>query len=156
MSNLFPSTHPLVTYKLTKLRDVATQPKKFRELVRAQGGDIAVIDHPDLLPQAQFVQDIPAPRSGAIAGLDAAEIGLTSVDLGAGRARKGDPIDHAVGLLAPRKVGDEVKAGEALFTVHANDEEKLESARQRLLAAVEWSEPQSPVAPLPLFYGVVE
>ena len=76
------------------------------------------------------------------------------MDLGAGRARKGDPIDHAVGLLAPRKVGDKVKAGEALFTIHANDEEKLESARQRLLAAVEWSD--SAVAPLPLFYGVVE
>jgi pyrimidine-nucleoside phosphorylase len=128
--------------------------EKFRELVRAQGGDLAVIDHPDLLPQARLVQDIPAPRSGAIAGLDAAEIGLTSVDLGAGRARKGDPIDHAVGLLAPRKVGDQVTAGEALFTIHANDEEKLESARQRLLAAVEWSD--SAVAPLPLFYGVVE
>jgi pyrimidine-nucleoside phosphorylase len=76
------------------------------------------------------------------------------VDLGAGRAKKGDPIDHAVGILVHHKVGDAVKAGEALFTVHANDEEKLESARERLLAAVEWSD--GPVEPLPLFYGVVE
>ncbi len=127
---------------------------KFRELVRAQGGDLAVIDQPDLLPQARFVRDVPAPRGGFIAGLDAAEIGLTSVDLGAGREKKGDPVDHAVGIVAHRKVGDAVKAGEALFTVHANDEAKAESAHRRLLAAVEWSD--APVEPLPLFYGVVE
>jgi pyrimidine-nucleoside phosphorylase len=127
---------------------------KFRELVRAQGGDLSVIDQPDKLPQAKFVRDALAPRGGFIAGLDAAEIGLTSVDLGAGREKKGDPVDHAVGIVAHRKVGDAVKAGEALFTVHANDEAKAESAQRRLLAAVEWSD--APVEPLPLFYGVVE
>ena len=127
---------------------------KFRELVRAQGGDCNVIDSPDLLPQARFVKAVTAPRSGYLAGLDAAEIGLTSVDLGAGRAKKGDPIDHAVGILVHCKVGDSAQAGEALFTVHANDEAKLESACQRLLASVKWSD--TPVKPLPLFYGVVE
>jgi pyrimidine-nucleoside phosphorylase len=107
-----------------------------------------------LLPSARLVKDVLAPRSGYVAALDAAEIGLTSVDLGAGRAKKGDTIDHAVGIIVHRKVGDQVEAGEALFTVHANDEAKLESASQRLLQAVEWS--GAPVKPLPLFYGVVE
>jgi pyrimidine-nucleoside phosphorylase len=128
--------------------------EKFRDLVHAQNGDAGMIDNPDLLPKARLIKDVPAPRSGYIAAIDAAEIGLTSVDLGAGRARKGDPIDHAVGILVHRKVGDKMKVGEALFTLHANDEEKLVLAEKRLQAAVEWSD--APVEPLPLFYGVVE
>jgi pyrimidine-nucleoside phosphorylase len=113
-----------------------------------------MIDHPDLLPRAKLVQAVPAPRGGYVAGVDAAEIGLTSVELGGGRAKKGDSIDHAVGVIVHRKVGDSMQAGEPLFTIHANDKMKLASAGKRLLAAVEWSD--LPVEPLPLSYGVVE
>ncbi len=127
---------------------------KFEALVRAQDGDVEMIERPDRLPRARRVKDVPAPRDGYIAGMDAAEIGLTSVELGAGRAKKGDSIDTAVGLIVHRKVGDAVSAGEPLFTVHANDEVKLASAEKRLLGAVEWSD--APVDPLPLFYGLVE
>jgi pyrimidine-nucleoside phosphorylase len=127
---------------------------KFVELVRAQDGDVAMVKNPDLLSKARLVKDVLAPRSGYIAGVDAAQVGMTSVELGAGRAKKGDPIDYAVGLIVHRKVGDQVRAGEVLFTVHANDEAKLAAAEKRLLASVEWSE--APVKPLPLFYGVVE
>ncbi len=128
--------------------------KKFVELARAQDGDMAMIENPALLPQARLVKVVPAPRSGYIAGVDAAEIGMTSVELGAGRAQKGDSIDYAVGLIVHRKVGDPVRAGEPLFTVHANDEAKLAAAEKRLMEAVEWSD--KAVKPLPLFYGVVE
>jgi pyrimidine-nucleoside phosphorylase len=128
--------------------------KKFEALVRAQDGDVEMIERPERLPRARLVQDVPAPRDGYIAGVNAAEIGSTSVELGAGRAKKGDSIDYAVGLIVHRKVGDAVSAGEPLFTVHANDEAKLESASRRLLQAVEWSD--APVNPLPLFYGTVE
>jgi pyrimidine-nucleoside phosphorylase len=86
--------------------------------------------------------------------MDAAAIGMTSVELGAGRAKKGDPIDYAVGLIVHRKVGKAVNAGEPLFTVHAYDEAKLAAAEKRLMGAVEWSD--KAVKPLPLFYGVVE
>jgi len=127
---------------------------KFVALVRAQGGDVTMIENAELLPKARLVQDMPAPRGGYIAAMDAAEIGMTSVELGAGRAKKGDPIDYAVGLIVHAKVGDRVSAGEPLFTVHANDEGKLVPAEKRLLGAVEWSD--KPVKPLPLFYGVVE
>jgi len=127
---------------------------KFVELVRAQDGDVEMIVNPDLLSKARLVKDVLAPRSGYIAGVDAAQVGTTSVELGAGRAKKDDPIDYAVGLIVHRKVGDQVRVGEPLFTVHANDEAKLAAAEKRLLAAVEWSE--APVKPLPLFYGVVE
>ena len=127
---------------------------KFVALVQAQGGDVDMIEQPDRLPQARLVQDVPAPRSGYIAAMDAAEIGMTSVELGAGRAKKGDAIDYAVGLVVRAKVGDPVSAGEPLFTIHANDEARLATAEQRLLGAVGWSD--APVEPLPLFYGVVE
>jgi pyrimidine-nucleoside phosphorylase len=127
---------------------------KFVALVRAQGGDVTMIENAERLPKARLVQDVPAPRGGYIAVMDAAEIGMTSVELGAGRAKKGDAIDYAVGLLVHAKVGDRVRAGEPLFTVHANDEGKLVPAEKRLLGAVEWSD--KPVKPLPLFYGVVE
>ncbi len=128
--------------------------KKFVALVRAQDGDVEMIERPERLPRAGLVQDVPAARGGYIAGMNAAEIGLTSVELGAGRTKKGDSIDYAVGLIVHRKVGDAVSAGEPLFTVHANDEVKLASAEKRLLGAVEWSD--APVNPLPLFYGVIE
>jgi len=127
---------------------------KFVELVRAQDGDVAMIENPALLPQARLVKDVPAPRSGYIAGVDAAQVGMTSVELGAGRAKKGDPIDYAVGLIVHHKVGDAVNTGEPLFTIHANDEAKIAAAEERLTEAVEWSD--KVVKPLPLFHGVVE
>jgi pyrimidine-nucleoside phosphorylase len=127
---------------------------KFRELVQAQGGDVAAVENPDRLPQARLVVTIPAPRTGYLAAADAREIGLASVDLGAGRARKGDPIDHAVGFVIHHKVGERVKAGEPLFTIHANDEGKLAAARDRVLAA--HSIVRQKVEPLPLFYKVLK
>jgi len=136
------------------LLDSGQAREKFVALVRAQGGDVAMIENPDLLPKAQLVKDVRAPRGGYVARVDAAQIGMTSVELGAGRAKKGDPIDYAVGLIVHAKVGDALKTGEPLFTIHANDETRLAAAEKRLLAAVEWSD--APVEPLPLFYGVVE
>jgi len=128
--------------------------EKFKELVQAQGGDVALIENPDLLPKARLIRDVLVPRAGTIAKMDAAEIGMTSVDLGAGRAKKTDLIDYAVGLIVHTKVGDQVRQGQPLFTVHSDSQEKLDAAEKRLFGAVEWSD--APIEPLPLFYGVVE
>jgi pyrimidine-nucleoside phosphorylase len=68
------------------------------------------------------------------------EVGLTAGLLGGGRVHKGDPIDHAVGVVLAKKIGDYVKKGEALLTIHANDEQKLADARRRLLDAYSWSD----------------
>ena len=106
------------------------------------------MENPDRLPRARLVETVPAPRTGYLAAADAREIGLASVDLGAGRARKGDPIDHAVGFVIHHKVGDRVKEGEPLFTIHANDEAKLAAARERVLAAHRIG--RQKVEPLPL------
>ncbi|MGH2521019.1 MAG: pyrimidine-nucleoside phosphorylase [Anaerolineales bacterium] len=127
---------------------------KFRQLVKAQGGDVLVIDDPTLLPKASHIETVPAPRSGYLAEVNAREIGLTAVDLGAGRAKKDDLIDYAVGLVVHHKVGDQVKKGEPLFTVHANDPAKLVAARTRVRAAHKFSAKR--VRPLPLFYRVLK
>jgi pyrimidine-nucleoside phosphorylase len=113
---------------------------KFVEWITAQGGDRAVLDDPALLPQAAVVETAPAPRAGFIAAIDAAEVGKTGVLLGGGRTKKGDPIDYGVGIVLQVKVGNEVTQGDALFTIHANDPHTLTTARERLLAAVAWSD----------------
>ena len=128
--------------------------QQFRRLVTSQGGEVSVVDKPTLLPQAPFVETVAAERSGYLLGIDAREVGETSVELGAGRTRKEDPIDHAVGIVIHHKVGDHIGKGEGLFTIHANDLSKMVAARKRLLAAHQWSD--HPVEPLPLFYGIVE
>ncbi len=126
---------------------------KFREWIAAQGGDVSYVDEPARLPTARFVREVPAPRSAYIAGLNAREVGLTSMLLGGGRTKKGDRIDHAVGVVLQSKIGDRVKEGQPLLSIHANDEARLPGARQRLLAAYEWSD--EPLSPPPLHHQIV-
>ena len=124
--------------------------EKFRVLVQAQGGDVSYVDHPDKFPRAKFIEVVNAPRSGWLVEVDARSIGESSVSLGAGRAKKTDPVDHSVGFVIQHKVGDRVEKDEPLFMIHANDEKKLVEARQRVLAAHVFSD--APVPPLLLFY----
>jgi pyrimidine-nucleoside phosphorylase len=128
--------------------------EKFRQLVRAQGGDVAYIDQPERLPSAKLVKPILAPQSGYLAGINARSIGEITVLLGAGRTKKGDPVDHAVGIEVHHKVGDHLSKGEPLFTIHANDQGVLEECVNLALAAHTWSD--ETVDPLPLFYDVIE
>lgn len=126
---------------------------KFREWVRAQGGDDCVVENITLMPQACLVEDLPSPQSGYIATLDAMKVGLATVVLGAGRQKKGEEIDRAVGVVLRKKVGDRVEKGEPLLVIHANDEGKLAEAREQLLAAYTWSE--APVKPAPLIRQII-
>lgn len=127
--------------------------ERFRLLVKAQGGDVSYVDHPEKMEQASLVETVTVERAGYLLGIHAREIGEAAVDLGAGRVRKGEPIDRAVGFIIHHKVGDRVEKGEPLFTIHANDAQKLEAAKKRVLAAHQWSE--DPVSPLPLYYDVI-
>lgn len=124
--------------------------EKFRVLVEAQGGDVSYVDDLSKFPRAKFVEVVKAPRSGFISQVQARSVGEAAVTLGAGRAKKSDPVDHAVGFVIHRKVGDKVEADEPLFTVHANDGSKLVEARDAVLEAHSFSDDK--VAPLPLFY----
>ena len=127
---------------------------KFRERIAAQGGDLAYVDNPDRLPQASIVEALPAPRSGYVAGIDAMEVGLTAALLGGGRAKKGDTLDYAVGIVLHVKVGDEVAESEPLCTIHANSAERLTEAKRNLLDAYTFSD--EPVPPLPLIHRVIK
>jgi len=118
---------------------------KFKEWITAQGGEPAILENPDLLPTAKIIEAVAAPQSGFIAAIDAAEVGKIGVMMGGGRTKKGDPIDYSVGIIHQAKVGDKLARGEPLLTIHANDASSLAGAKERLLAAIQWSD--APVTP---------
>jgi pyrimidine-nucleoside phosphorylase len=124
--------------------------EKFRVLIQAQGGHVSYVDDTSRFPRAQYVEVVESPQTGSVAQIQARSVGEAAVALGAGRARKSDPIDHAVGFVIQHKVGDQVEKGEPLFTIHANDKDKLLEAREAILSAHAFS--VEPVERLPLFY----
>jgi pyrimidine-nucleoside phosphorylase len=124
--------------------------RKFRLLVQAQGGDPTYVDDVSKLPRARFVENVNSPWAGWLEHVDARLVGEASVSLGAGRSRKTDAIDHAVGIVVHHRVGDRVEEGEPLFTIHANDEGRAAEARHQILSAHVFTDEPAPA--LPLFY----
>lgn len=122
----------------------------FCRLVSAQGGDVSEIEHPEKLHVAPIIKTIPSPRAGYLQTIDAKEVGLSALHLGAGRYRKTDPIDYTVGVVVHKKVGEYVAQDEPLFTIHARTEDAAETAAQRVLGAHIWSDRPG----IPLFYDV--
>ena len=114
--------------------------ERFARMVEAQGGDPRVVDDPDgILPSAPLRRDVAAPREGWLAAVDAEAIGRAAVALGAGRVRKGDPVDPAVGVEFFPKVGDAISPGDVLARVHARDEDAADVAADRVLRTLTWS-----------------
>jgi pyrimidine-nucleoside phosphorylase len=126
---------------------------KYKAFVANQGGDTSVLDHPEQLPQAPFIEELAAPQGGYIKAMDAEEIGIAAHELGAGRKVKTDPIDPAVGLVLHRKVGEAVKAGEPLVQIHARSREAAEAIKPALLAAYSFSE--APINPPKLIDRII-
>jgi pyrimidine-nucleoside phosphorylase len=125
--------------------------ERFRRMVEAQGGDPHVVDEPEaVLPKAPVLLPIEAERDGTLAAVDAEAIGSASVALGAGRIRKGDPIDPAVGVVVRCKIGDRLSAGERVGDVHARSNEDAAEAMRRVLAALTLTD--EAVQPPPLVY----
>ncbi len=124
--------------------------EKFKEIVKAQGGNPSFVNDFSKLPQAQFKFSVEAPDSGYIKNMQTEEIGKLAAFLGAGRTKKGDKIDLAVGIMFPKKVGDYIEKGETIATILANDKEKSEQAAKELLKLLEFS--NSKVEQLPLIY----
>lgn len=127
--------------------------EKLAEFVAAQGGDRELVYHPDRLPQASIAQEIESPMDGYIQRIVCDEIGICSLLLGGGRETKESEIDLSVGLVLHRKVGDAVKKGETLATIYANDQAKLDAARERFLRA--YTIDRNPVEKKPLIKGIV-
>lgn len=112
---------------------------KFKELVQNQNGDISYIDNPNLFKKAKYILPVVSDKTGYIKKLDAKMVGEISVALGAGRIKKEDKIDEAVGIILKKKIGDKVKVGDILGYIHANDDEKGKVAVQDLLNSYEFS-----------------
>ncbi|WAE40227.1 pyrimidine-nucleoside phosphorylase [Staphylococcus pasteuri] len=96
--------------------------EKFKSFISNQGGDASIVDHPENLANAKFKIDYAAKQDGYITEMIANEIGVASMMLGAGRQTKEDVIDLSVGIVLNKKVGDKVKAGESILTIHSNKE----------------------------------
>jgi pyrimidine-nucleoside phosphorylase len=120
----------------------------YERWICAQGGD----PDPALLPRAEIVRPVPSPSAGFVREVRAREIAGVAMELGAGRERKEDPVDHAVGVVCRAKRGDRVKQGEPLAEIHARDEAAAAAVEAELLAAYEIGEE---VEPRPLILDVI-
>ena len=109
--------------------------ERFAGVIESQGGDPRVIDDRSLLDRAPHVHTVTTPRDGYVTACDAYDIGVASVRLGGGRARKEDEIDHGVGITVNAKIGAEVAAGDALCEVRYRDDGRLAAALPHLNAA---------------------
>ena len=118
--------------------------EKFRIFVEAQGGNPEVIDNPELLPQAEFKIPVKAEQSGVVSAIDAEELGIAGMLLGAGRETKDSELDLAAGLILHKKIGDSVEKGETLVTIHSNKQD-VQSSVDKILANIEISEAAEPV-----------
>jgi len=125
-----------------------------RKLIEAQEGDVSYVDKPDKLPEAPFKMVIEAQEDGYVSEVHARTVGETAVLLGAGRKKKGEPIDLAVGIMVHVKVGDHVENGQPLFVVHGRDEASMKAAQISLQKAVKLSPMKT--YPLPHFHGVID
>lgn len=127
---------------------------KFAEFVKAQGGDDRYIYNTELFAKTAICEPLEAPVDGYISAIRADEVGMASLIMGGGRETKESVIDHSVGIIVDRKIGDKVKKGEAIAYLYCNDETKLEAARKRLLEAYDFS--SEPVAKNKIIYGYVQ
>lgn len=118
---------------------------RWRKMVKAQGGD------PDApLPTAKEKLVITAEKSGTISSMDALKVGISAWRLGAGRARQGEAVQKGAGIEIHAKPGEKITSGSALFTLHSDDSERFERAKQALEGAVRISEKGEVAARLPL------
>jgi pyrimidine-nucleoside phosphorylase len=123
----------------------------FRRMVQAQGGDGRVVDDPwGVLPAAPVIRPIVSNREGFLIMVDAEAIGRASAALGAGRMRKGDPVDPAVGIVFRPKIGDRVEAGQEIGSVHARDDDAVRACTDAVLSSIEIGD--EPVQPVPLVH----
>ncbi|MCH1960942.1 MULTISPECIES: pyrimidine-nucleoside phosphorylase [Romboutsia] len=127
--------------------------EKLKEFIENQGGDKRVVDDYDLLPKSKNIVPIKSLKSGYISKIEAEEIGVSAMILGAGRETKEDELDLSAGIVLQKKVGDYVNEGDVLAYMHYNKEEKFEQAKERFINAYEIVDDKT--QPKKLIYGVV-
>ncbi len=133
---------------VTEALDSGKAYTKFTEWITAQGGDEEALKNTELLGKAKICREVYAKEEGYIRSTDAELIGLSSLALGAGRAKKSDIIDPHAGIMLNKKRGDRVCAGDRLATLFTDDESKLAEAENLLLRAYRFSECEPEKQPL--------
>ncbi|WP_392486174.1 pyrimidine-nucleoside phosphorylase [Haloimpatiens sp. FM7315] len=128
--------------------------EKFKEFVKAQGGDETQVEDTDKLPKAKYIFEAKAKKAGYITKIHAQNLGIVAMELGAGRATKEDKIDLAVGIVLNKKRGDKVEIGDTLAYVHANDEEKAKIAIDGIMKNYEIGD--SYEDNIPLVYDIIK
>lgn len=127
---------------------------KLREMISAQGGNANVVDDYSLFKQPKYTAEIFSECDGYIEHTDAEKIGIASVILGAGREKKGDPIDPSAGIVLKKKTGDYVKKGEPLAVFYTDDEGKIEGAKQEFFDAFTFGNERT--QPQKLIYKIIK
>jgi len=117
--------------------------KKFKQVVAAQGGNAQALDKFELLPNATGMREITSPRGGYVSAINAEDIGIASNMIGAGRDKKEDLIDPAVGIILEVKTGEKVDAGSVLCRLYYTKEDRVEEAAEMVEDAFSLS-PQKP------------
>lgn len=121
---------------------------KLCEMISAQGGNAGVVDDFSLFKQPKHTVEISSEREGYIEHTDAEKIGLASVILGAGREKKGDPIDSSAGIVLKKKTGDRVEKGDTLAIFYTDDESKIEEAKREFFEAFTFDNKKPPAQKL--------
>ena len=129
--------------------------KEFVKLVEAQNGDTKYIYKPQLLTQVKSISTVTSTEEGYINKMNALNIGKAAVILGAGRERKEDPIDLSVGIIVHKKIGEYVKINDPLFTIYANNQNKISIAKKEALKGIQVSK-NTTIEKIPLHYDVIE
>ena len=148
------SSHGEAMDMLTEKLESGAGLEKLRQMIEIQGGDGRIVDDLSLMPQAERKVDLCAEESGYIAGMTTSLIGYAAQSLGAGRIKKSDVIDPAVGLIMKKRVGDRIEKGEAWCTLYVNPASDEEGAKALLRRAVTISTEKPEVRPL--IYRIVE
>ncbi|HLP57675.1 MAG TPA: thymidine phosphorylase [Candidatus Deferrimicrobium sp.] len=125
----------------------------FRKFIAAQGGNADICDDYTLLPQGKNQVVLTAEKAGYITGINAYEVGMAAIDIGAGRRKKEDTIDYGSGFVFHKKTGDEIKKGDAILTIHSSNIQCLPAAEERLRKAI-IIRPQKPSKPKMIHYLV--
>jgi len=117
---------------------------KFLEMVNLQGGDISYIENLDKYPAPKHTMEVLAEKTGYIRAIDNYEIGMASLELGAGRMKKEDVIDPAAGIIFHPKIGDPIKEGDLIATLYCNNSENIYESKNKILNAITYSNKKVP------------
>lgn len=138
--------------RAAKALDGRSASERFARTVEAQGGDPRLTEDPaSVLPRAGVIEPLLADRTGVLGVVDAEPIGMASSALGAGRVRKGEQVDRAVGIVFRPKIGGRIDTGEPLGEIHALSRDAVQAASTQTLEALTVGE--APVEPPPLIHG---